>query len=96
MGDDAGFLNAARIKGSHAAIKTGVLAAEATFEAVQAGRQSDELTAYLQAFKKSWLHEELHKARNFKQWMSKGVYLGTLMVGIEQKLFGGKVPWATT
>ncbi|WP_175154103.1 NAD(P)/FAD-dependent oxidoreductase, partial [Paraburkholderia ultramafica] len=93
VGDDAGFLNASRIKGSHAAIKTGMLAAEAAFDAVQAGRQSDELTAYPESFKTSWLHGELHRARNFKQWMSKGLYLGTLMVGIEQKLLGGNVPW---
>ncbi len=92
-GCEAGFLNASRIKGSHAAIKTGMLAAEAAYEAVQAGRQHDELTSYPAAFKASWLHEELHKARNFKQWMSKGLYLGTLMVGIEQKLLGGNVPW---
>ena len=93
VGDDAGFLNASRIKGSHAAIKTGMLAADAAFDAVQAGRQHDELVAYPEAFKASWLHEELNRARNFKQWMSKGLYLGTLMVGIEQKLFGGNVPW---
>ena len=93
VGDDAGFLNASRIKGSHAAIKTGMLAADAAFEAVQAGRQHDELAAYPEAFKASWLHEELNRARNFKQWMSKGLYLGTLMVGIEQKVFGGNVPW---
>jgi len=93
VGCEAGFLNASRIKGSHAAIKTGMLAAEAAFEALQGGRQSDELSAYPTAFKASWLHEELHRARNFKQWMSKGLYAGTLMVGIEQKLFGGKVPW---
>jgi electron-transferring-flavoprotein dehydrogenase len=93
VGDDAGFLNASRIKGSHAAIKSGMLAAQAAFEAVQAGRSGDELTAYPEAFKSSWLHEELNRARNFKQWMSKGLYLGTLMVGIEQKLFGGNVPW---
>ncbi|HEX7908879.1 MAG TPA: electron transfer flavoprotein-ubiquinone oxidoreductase, partial [Paraburkholderia sp.] len=93
VGDDAGFLNASRIKGSHAAIKTGMLAAEAAFDAVQAGRQNDELTAYPESFKTSWLHTELHRARNFKQWMSKGLYLGTLMVGIEQKLLGGNVPW---
>ncbi|MFM0251722.1 NAD(P)/FAD-dependent oxidoreductase, partial [Paraburkholderia sediminicola] len=76
VGDDAGFLNASRIKGSHAAIKTGMLAADAAFEAVQAGRTSDELTAYPESFKTSWLHTELHRARNFKQWMSKGLYLG--------------------
>ncbi|MFP3552297.1 electron transfer flavoprotein-ubiquinone oxidoreductase [Paraburkholderia sp. SIMBA_049] len=93
VGDDAGFLNASRIKGSHAAIKTGMLAAEAAFDAVQAGRTNDELTAYPEAFKTSWLHTELYRARNFKQWMSKGLYLGTLMVGIEQKLPGGNVPW---
>ncbi|PMS21771.1 electron transfer flavoprotein-ubiquinone oxidoreductase, partial [Paraburkholderia rhynchosiae] len=54
---------------------------------------SDELTAYPDAFKTSWLHTELYKARNFKQWMSKGLYLGTLMVGIEQKVLCGNVPW---
>lgn len=93
VGDDAGYLNASRIKGSHAAIKTGMLAADAAFAAVVAGRQGDELTAYPEAFKQSWLHEELYKSRNFKQWMSKGLYLGTLMVGVEQKLLGGNVPW---
>jgi electron-transferring-flavoprotein dehydrogenase len=93
VGDDAGFLNASRIKGSHAAIKTGMLAADAAFDAVQAGRHNDELTAYPESFRASWLHTELNKARNFKQWMSKGLYLGALMVGIEQKLLGGNVPW---
>ena len=93
VGDDAGFLNASRIKGSHAAIKTGMLAAEAAFEALQAGREGDELTAYPEAFKDSWLYAELHRARNFKQWMSKGLYVGTLMVGIEQKVLRGNVPW---
>ncbi|TCK33754.1 electron-transferring-flavoprotein dehydrogenase [Paraburkholderia sp. BL8N3] len=93
IGDNAGFLNASRIKGSHGAIKSGMLAGEAAFDAIRSGRQRDELSAYPQAFKRSWLHTELHKARNFKQWMSKGLYVGTLMVGIEQKLFGGHVPW---
>jgi electron-transferring-flavoprotein dehydrogenase len=93
IGDDAGFLNASRIKGSHAAIKTGMLAAEAAFDAVLAGRQGDELIAYPVAFKKSWLYNELHRARNFKPWMAKGLYLGTLMVGLEQKVMGGMVPW---
>ncbi|WP_153100544.1 electron transfer flavoprotein-ubiquinone oxidoreductase [Paraburkholderia hayleyella] len=93
VGDDAGFLNASRIKGSHAAIKTGMLAAQAAFEALAAGRAADELSAYPEAFRQSWLHTELHRARNFKQWMSRGLYLGTLMVGLEQKLLGGNVPW---
>ena len=73
IGCDAGFLNASRIKGSHAAIKTGMLAAEAAFEAVAADRNHDELTAYPEAFERSWLREELAKARNFKPAMSKGL-----------------------
>ncbi len=93
IGCDAGFLNASRIKGSHAAIKTGMLAANAVFDALQENRQYDEVTAYASAFEASWLHEELHVARNFKPWMSKGLYLGTLMVGIDQVLLGGKAPW---
>ena len=93
IGDDAGFLNASRIKGSHAAIKSGMLAAEAAFDALAVESPAAELAAYPVAFKSSWLHEELHKARNFKPWMSKGLYTGTLMVGIDQVLFRGKAPW---
>jgi electron-transferring-flavoprotein dehydrogenase len=93
VGDDAGYLNASRIKGSHAAIKTGMLAAEAAFAALGEGRQHDELSAYPAAFEKSWLHEELNKARNFKQWFKKGRTIATLMTGIEQKLLGGRMPW---
>ena len=93
IGDDAGFLNASRIKGSHAAIKSGMLAADAVAAALKAGRASDELVDYPASFETSWLREELHKARNFKPWMSKGLYSGTLMVGVDQVLFGGKAPW---
>ncbi len=93
IGDDAGFLNASRIKGSHAAIKSGMLAAIAATAALKASRSNDELADYPVAFEASWLHEELHVARNFKPWMSKGLYTGTLMVGIDQVVFGGKAPW---
>ncbi|MCM5569525.1 electron transfer flavoprotein-ubiquinone oxidoreductase [Burkholderiaceae bacterium FT117] len=93
IGCDAGFLNASRIKGSHAAIKTGMLAAEAAFEAIAAGRASDRLTAYPEAFRASWLHDELYRARNFKPAMGKGLWLGTLLVGIDQVVFKGKAPW---
>jgi len=97
VGCDAGYLNAARIKGSHAAIKTGMLAAEAAFEALAAGRQHDELNAYPAAFEQSWLHEELNQSRNFKQWFKKGNTVGTLMTGIEQwllpKLGMKSPPW---
>ena len=93
IGCDAGYLNASRIKGSHAAIKSGMLATEAVLSALSENRSNDILTAYPSAFKNSWLYDELKRARNFKSWMSKGLYLGTLMVGIEQKLLGGNVPW---
>ncbi|TMH67928.1 MAG: electron transfer flavoprotein-ubiquinone oxidoreductase [Betaproteobacteria bacterium] len=93
IGDNAGFLNASRIKGSHCAIKSGMLAAEAACEALKAGRAGDELSAYPEAFKASWLYEELYRARNFKPWMSKGLYTGTLMVGVDQVVFRGRAPW---
>ncbi|MFL6698843.1 MAG: electron transfer flavoprotein-ubiquinone oxidoreductase, partial [Vitreoscilla sp.] len=86
VGCDAGTLDAARIKGSHAAIKTGMLAAEAAFEALQAGRQGDELSAYPTAFEQSWLHKELQRTKNFKLWFKKGKLVGNLMTGIEQWL----------
>jgi len=93
VGDDAGFLNAARIKGSHAAIKSGMLAAEAAHEALAAGRAQDELTAFPKAFEASWLHEELHRARNFKPLMANGLWLGAVAVGIDQIVLRGKAPW---
>ena len=93
IGDDAGFLNASRIKGSHCAIKSGMLAAEAASAALKAGRSGDALAAYPEAFRRSWLFDELYRARNFKPWMSKGLYTGTLMVGIDQIMFAGKAPW---
>ncbi|MCC7060307.1 MAG: electron transfer flavoprotein-ubiquinone oxidoreductase, partial [Burkholderiaceae bacterium] len=92
IGCEAGFLNASRIKGSHAAIKTGALAAEAAFEALAAGRSGDELTSYPEAFRNSWLYDELYRARNFKPAMGKGLWLGTLLVGIDQVVFRGKAP----
>ncbi|WP_431258447.1 electron transfer flavoprotein-ubiquinone oxidoreductase [Roseateles chitinivorans] len=86
VGDDAGYLNAARIKGSHAAIKSGMMCADAIAEALAAGRSFDELSAYPAAFEKSWLREELDQSRNFKTWFKKGNTVGTLMTGIEQWL----------
>lgn len=93
VGCDAGYLNVSRIKGSHAAIKTGMLAARAAYDAIQAGRQHDELTAYPEAFEKSWLHAELNKSRNFKAWFKKGLLPATVMNGIEQFVLKGAIPW---
>ena len=93
IGCEAGFLNASRIKGSHAAIKTGVLAADAVFQALTENRQRDELSGYPEAFTKSWLHDELHVARNFKPAMNMGLIKGSIMVGIDQIIFRGNAPW---
>ncbi len=93
VGCDAGFLNVSRIKGSHAAIKSGMLAAEAAFAAVTAGRAQDELSAYPEAFEQSWLYTELNKSRNFKSWFKYGLRVGTLMNGLEQFGLRGRMPW---
>ena len=93
VGCDAGYLNVSRIKGSHAAIKTGMLAAQAAFDAIGEGRQHDTLDAYPLAFEKSWLHAELNKARNFKTWFKKGLTVATVMNGFEQFVLRGNVPW---
>jgi len=93
VGCDAGYLNVSRIKGSHAAIKSGMLAAEAAFAAMAAGRAHDELAAYPELFRDSWLYTELNKSRNFKSWFKYGLRVGTLMNGIEQFALGGNMPW---
>jgi electron-transferring-flavoprotein dehydrogenase len=93
VGCEAGFLNVSRIKGSHTAIKSGMLAAEAAFEAVTAGRQQDELVAYPLAFEQSWMYTELNKSRNFKAWFKHGLTVGTLMNGLEQFGLNGNMPW---
>ena len=93
IGDDAGFLNAARIKGSHAAIKSGMLAADAAVQAIAAGRAQDALAAYPENFRISWLRDELYRTRNFKPYMKKGLWMGAFLYGAEQLLFKGAVPW---
>ena len=93
VGCNAGYLNVSRIKGSHAAIKTGMLAADAAYEAVLAGRQHDELSAYPEAFEQSWLYTELNKDRNFKNWFKYGLTTATLMNGFEQFVLRGHIPW---
>jgi len=93
IGCDAGFLNAPRIKGSHAAIKSGMMAGDAAFDALAAGRGHDELGAYPAAFESSWLHDELHRARNFKPYLDKGLVAGAILWGVDQLVFRGKAPW---
>jgi electron-transferring-flavoprotein dehydrogenase len=84
IGCSAGFVNLPRIKGSHNAMKTGMMAGEAAFAAVVDGRQGDELTAYAQAFKTSWVAKELKAVRNAKPlWTKFGTALGIPLTGLD-------------
>lgn len=90
-GDDAGFLNPAKIKGTHTAMKSGMLAAEAVFEALQDGRQHDEVLAYTAMYKDSWLYKDNFDARNFSPSMHRmGQWMGGAFNFIEQNLLGGQ------
>jgi electron-transferring-flavoprotein dehydrogenase len=98
IGCSAGFVNVPRIKGSHNAMKTGMLAAEAAFAALQAGSQGhDELATYEAAYKNSWVYQDLYKVRNVKPGQKYGLLLGFLHGGIHMWLnclgLGGLVGW---
>ncbi len=99
IGCSAGFVNVPRIKGSHNAMKTGMLAAEAAFDAIKAGSDSSsELTGYTDAFEKSWVYKDLHKVRNARPALSKfGATMGTIYGGFDMWLnnlgLGFLLPW---
>ena len=100
IGCSAGFVNLPRIKGSHNAMKTGMLAAEAAFEALKAGSAGgDELVSYPAAFRESWAWKDLYKVRNVKPALKYGMWLGTLFGGIHMWLndlgLGFLAPWTT-
>jgi len=94
VGDDAGFLNNLKQKGTHTAMKSGMLAAEAVFAALKSGSQGFEsLDSYPAAFKTSWLHEELYVARNTSSWLHKfGLFFGSALTWVDQYIFRGKMP----
>ena len=94
IGCDLGTLNFAKIKGSHTAMKSGMLAGQAVVEALKAGREGgDELTGYVDNFKSSWLYDELFAARNFGPAIHKfGPLFGGAFNYIDQNWFGGKIP----
>ena len=94
VGDNAGTLNFAKIKGTHTAMKSGMIAAEVLAEALKAGRGSDELTEYKDAFEKSWVYEELHAQRNFGPAQHKfGNLIGSAFAFVDLNLFNGKLPF---
>ena len=81
IGCSAGFLNVPRIKGSHNAMKTGMMAAEAAFAAIGEGREADELTDYTTAYENSWVYQDLKRVRNVKPLWSKLGLIGGLAAG---------------
>ncbi|WP_252180185.1 electron transfer flavoprotein-ubiquinone oxidoreductase [Endozoicomonas sp. 4G] len=95
IGCDAGTMNGAKIKGSHTAMKSGTLAAEAVFKAISSGSEGGEdLTSYAQAFADSWLGKELQAQRNFGPAMHKwGNFIGAGFAFVDQNIFGGKLPF---
>lgn len=93
VGDDAGFLNPAKIKGTHTSMKSGMLAAEAIYAAVQAGREHDEVVEYATSYKNSWLYEDNYESRNFSPAIHRmGLFMGGAFTFIEHNLLGGKMP----
>lgn len=95
IGCDLGTLNFAKIKGSHTAMKSGMLAADAIAEALAAGREGgDELNNYVDGFKASWLYDELFRSRNFGAAIHKyGTLVGGGINWLDQNIFGGKAPF---
>ena len=93
IGCDAGTLNAAKIKGSHTAMWSGILAAESLFKALQAESPESEITEYSSRFNNSELYKELHQTRNFSAGFHKfGFWLGSALSFLEQNIFFGKFP----
>ena len=93
IGCSAGFLNVPKIKGNHLAMKSGMMAAEAAAQALAGEKPGNMLEAYPKAFKASWAHDELHRARNIRPSFHKGLWAGLLYSAIDTYLFRGKAPW---
>ena len=92
IGDCGGFLNVPKIKGSHTAMKSGMTAAEATFEALRSGKDG-ELTDYPERLKQTWLWSELHRVRNIRPSFRWGLWGGFLYAGLDTYLLRGRAPW---
>jgi electron-transferring-flavoprotein dehydrogenase len=93
IGDTAGFLNMPKIKGTHTAMKSGTVAAEAVFAAVAAGRGADEVAEYPEQLRQSWLWEELYRVRNIKPSFSWGLWAAIAYSALDTYVLRGKAPW---
>ena len=90
IGRDAGTLNMPKIKGSHTAMKSGIIAAQVIDKHINDG---ENLSIYEKEFKNSWVYEELHQARNVKPSFKWGLIPAMIFTGIDQKIFAGKLPF---
>ena len=97
VGDTAGFLNVPKIKGTHTAMKSGMTAAEAIFDALRAGSDvsstDSEITDYRTRLEKSWLWDELHRVRNLRPSFRWGFWGGLFYSGFDTYVLRGKAPW---
>ena len=93
VGDTAGFLDVPKIKGSHTAIKSGMTAAEAVFEALTAEDGPREVAAYAENLKKTWVWKDLYKSRNIRPSFTRGRWVGLVWSALDTYLFRGKAPW---
>ncbi|MGS0535617.1 electron transfer flavoprotein-ubiquinone oxidoreductase [Pseudoalteromonas sp. SaAl2] len=94
VGCDAGTLNFAKIKGNHTAMKSGMIAAEIIFSAIESGQQHTNLKQYSEAFKLSWAYKELYQSRNFGPVMHKlGKFIGGAYNTLDQNIFAGGLPF---
>ena len=91
IGCDAGTLNMPKIKGSHTALKSGIIAAETINEKFT--KSLEDLSLYEENFKNSWAYKELYTARNVKPFMGLGLILGIILTGIDQLIFRGRLPF---
>ena len=94
IGCDAGFMNGAKIKGTHTAMKTGIIAAETYVQSIENETRSDEIDNFEDHLKQSWVFDELHRARNFSPLQKKfGLLLGSIFIWIDQNIFSGRLPF---
>jgi electron-transferring-flavoprotein dehydrogenase len=106
IGCSAGFMNVAKIKGTHNAMKSGMLAAEAAYDALASSADSQnpsegapasslDMSAYTKAFESSWIHQDLHEVRNLRPSFNTrlGLWGGVIYSGIDSLLLKGRVPW---
>lgn len=93
IGCAAGLLNVAKIKGTHTAMKSGMLAAESIFSAILADKNSNEIVSYAENIQQSWIYKELYLVRNVRPAFHQGLWIGLCYSAFDQYILRGKAPW---